>query len=373
LEKHRGSTKNIVRQNKREDSEMRIQSGWKKRRRFIFFLFFELLLTLFLSEMVSRFFWNIKYKVPFFQMDKIIYAFYPELKIFQNRVISSDNKTFDILLLGGSVLNKKWSDIERLLLEKLTYITKKKITIYNVARPSHTSLDSYYKYKYLDDKQFDLVIFYHGINEIRANNVPPSLFKRDYSHYSWYKYIVVFESYRPIIKYISLPYTVNYIVITLSNRLGISSNVHTRNPKQSWLKYGSSIKTVDSFKENLNRIIEIASLKGEPLLLMTFAYYLPENYDYDKFKAKSLDYTLHLSEIEIWGTPENVIAGLAAHNLVIQQISSHHKNVYFIDQYNLIPKNGEYFNDVCHLTYKGAEAFVNNILNLIKDLMNSLD
>ena len=350
---------------------MRIHLAWKKRRRLIILLLFELLLILFFLEIASRLFWNIEYDIPFSHTDNIIYAFYPELEAVQRKAIDPDNKSFDILLLGGSVLNNRWSNIETILLEKLTYATKKKVTIYNVARPTQTSLDSYFKYKHLQKQQFDLVMFYHGINETRANNVPQSLFKQDYSHYSWYKHLSDLEQYSPIIKYISLPYTLEFTITNVSRELGISDYVPKHSPKESWLKYGASIKTVDSFKKNLTRIIEISSLKKEPVLLMTFAYYLAEDYEEDKFMTKSLDYTLHSSPIKLWGTPENVIAGIVAHNSVIQQISQHYENVYFIDQEKHIPKNGEYFNDVCHFTYKGSEAFVNNIAGFIVDLMDN--
>src|SRR5215471_18848261 len=141
-------------------------------------------------EASSRLIWKLTFGVPFFSPEKMYYVFYPELKSVEKRRIPAHDGQIDILLLGGSVLNPNFGNIARVLEERIAYETKKPVRIYNLAKSAHSSADSYYKYRHLMDKHFDLVIFYHGINEVRANNVPPSVFKPDYSHYSWYKQIV---------------------------------------------------------------------------------------------------------------------------------------------------------------------------------------
>ena len=48
--------------------------------------------------------------------------------------------------------------------------------------------DSLWKYRYwYDGYDFDLVMFYHGINDSRANNYPRDVFRDDYTQFSYYQ------------------------------------------------------------------------------------------------------------------------------------------------------------------------------------------
>src|SRR5258707_744797 len=49
-----------------------------------------------------------------------------------------------------------------------------------------SSRDSLIKYLQLGDDQFELVIVYDGINDVRMNCCPREQFRDDYSHCSWY-------------------------------------------------------------------------------------------------------------------------------------------------------------------------------------------
>ena len=101
---------------------------------------------------------------------------------------------------------------------------------------------------------------------------------------------------------------------------------------------------------------------------MTFSFYVPRNYSLEKFESKSLDYCLYYSPIEIWGTPKNITNGITVHNEIIKNFSGYSDSVTFIDQNALIPKNRLFFNDISHLTQKGCEKFVDNILSRINDI-----
>jgi CDP-glycerol glycerophosphotransferase (TagB/SpsB family) len=98
---------------------------------------------------------------------------------------------------------------------------------------------------------------------------------------------------------------------------------------------------------------------------MTFAYYVAWDYSPALFASKELDYTLHDKPIELWGTPGNVVAAITAHNAVIRELAASRDGVTFVDQEQLIPKRGAYFNDICHFTHLGTEAFVANLLDPI--------
>ena len=328
----------------------------------VFYSICMVIAVLLLAEIASRVFLAIRMDAPFFMPGRIIYNYYPELKAVKESVIDKEDGYFDILFLDGSALNNRWGNIEELLLDELESRTNRKVRIYNLSMPAHTSLDSYYKYKYLDDKQFDLVLFYHGINELRINNCPPSLFRSDYSHYCWYEDVNILEAHKEI-NFTTLPYALHYLAIKIRQRythLPMSDE-----PIAEWLRYGCEIKSASCFRKNLTGILETALKKRETVLLMTYAFFVPEDYSLEKFQNKSLDYVGYKNPIEIWGEPDNVVKGINVHNEIIRDISGRYKNVIFVDQDGLIPKDGSYFDDICHFSEKGCKRFVGNISGLI--------
>ena len=336
------------------------KKNWKKKVvHFSIYLVYFLLLL----EVCSRGLWAVRYGVPFFESEKIIYAFYPELREVEQEEIRREDGYFDILLLGGSVLNDRFGSVRQILLEKLTLKTIEEVRVHNLAVPAHTSLDSYYKYRRLLDKNFDLVLFYHGINEVRANNSPRSLFKKDYSHFTWYERINELEKHREI-SLIAFPYTLKFLLLVAMHRIGLSEHTPVK-PTEEWAQYGDVIKTAASFEENLTSILRIADRKKEGVLLMTFAYYIPGDYSLIKFNNKALDYGKHSKPIEIWGKPANVAAGITTHNEIIKDVARRYNHVSFIDQNMLIPKSGQYFDDIAHFTCEGSESFVDNVLEAI--------
>jgi hypothetical protein len=320
-----------------------------------------------LVEVAARSYLTIAENANFLHPETVLYKYYPELGNLKQERVDGDDGYFDILFLGGSVLNPEFGEIEQLLLDKLTDTTGRDIRIHNLSAGGHTSLDSYYKYLKLGDKQFDFVFVYHGINEVRANNSPDDVFRNDYSHYVWYRSINLIENHQEL-KYLAFPYVFAQALMQYRDRLDPPDLLPTYIPKSKWTRYGGSIKTVPALSANLRKIIDIAIERDEPLLLATFAFHVPADYSLEKFEAKSLDYGRHMSPLEVWGEPQNVITGLLTHNKVIRDTawdSPPETQVMLVDMNSLIPKDGEHFNDVCHLTYVGAEKFADNLLPFV--------
>ena len=328
-----------------------------------------LLLLCLLLEFSLRYFLKIRDKASFFDPKTIIYYYYPELKEITETPISNNDKFFDILILDGSALNDKWGNVKSELYKQLEGTGMKNVKIYNVAVPAHTSLDSRIKFEWLKDKDFDLVIFYHGINEVRFNNCPDSFFKSNYLHYLWYNEIINIVKHKEI-KYTVIPYLIESLKIGIQKKFKLRKYASIYNPDPEWVKYGAKIKTSSEFRKNLEQIIKLAGLKNTPVMVMTFAYYIPSDYSLDKFNSKKLDYSKHRSPLEWWGNPENVKSGMDAHNQVLKNVVSTntYRKLYFIDMNNLIHKNGKNFDDACHFTQEGSREFASYMIPVIQKI-----
>jgi hypothetical protein len=314
----------------------------------------------------ARAFWRLSNGVSFRNPGRILYAYYPELQRVDTERPAKGDKFYDILLLGGSVLNKDWGSVEEALREQLAYNGHRNVRIFNLATPAHTSRDSWLKYAALGEARFELVIFYHGINEVRANNAPPEIFREDYAHYSWYEIVNSLASYHGTTSF-ALPHTLHYLAIRIRQTLTKDRYVPTHIPRKDWVQYGQDPRSAVSFKHNLGAILDLAARRGDRVLLMTFATYVPEDYSLEAFKEKRLDYGSHWTPIEIWGAREHVLKTVAVHNEIVRSLAAQHEGVLFVDQARLMAGNPLYFNDPCHFTVVGSLKFVEYLLRGLKE------
>lgn len=318
------------------------------------------LATVALMEATVRVFWRVAYDVPLSRPDRMLAALYPELwQVEWKGRDLADQRPARVLLLGASVLHPAWGNVEQALRERLTVRLGRPVVTFDMAAIGHTSRDSLVKYRALAGSRFDLVVVYHGVNDARANNVPPERFQADYSHYAWYASVRALESCRP---WMVLPCTLRFLAVHVRDRLGLVTYVSTDAPRPEWIGYGSDIKSAAAFEANLRELVTTAHDRHEPVLLMTFATYVPANYSAEAFAARTLDYTLHLSPIELWGAPANVREAVARHNAAVRKIAEDDPAVFFVDQASAMPKGGRYYNDLCHLTAEGSSVFVANML-----------
>lgn len=281
------------------------------------------------------------------------FVIYPKLRAVISRY---DPEATRILLLGGSVLESSAPSIRG-------SDGGRPVKVYNLAQSSHTSLDSRYKYEYLvaQGYAFDYVVFYHAINDVRANNIPPELYQEDYGHYSFYKLAKkVFKEDT------SLAYLVRatrpgfllykkWIDLTQKERMIYQGGPKFRD-KVEWLAYGKDIKSEKDFRKNLLAITELAKKQHAKLIVPQFAFNLPADYSLEKFNNRTLGYAYRYIDCcaaELWGVPENVVKGIEAHN-----------NVIFAERQNYVylPTDGisaeiTNFTDICHFSEKGNEKF----------------
>jgi hypothetical protein len=321
------------------------------------------------AEVASRAFWSAGYGVPFAHPDRILYAFYPGLLRIDTRAPRSDDAFYDVLFLGGSALHGDYGEVEQALREQLAYAGQRNVRAFNLANRAHTSRDSRLKYAAVGDARFDLVLVYDGINDARANNAPPSIFRDDYGHYSWYEIVNTLAAYHGSASF-ALPYTLHYLVIRMRQTVRPDRYAPTEGPRDEWLQYGREHRSAESYRHNLGAILDLAVRRGDRVMLMTYATYVPDDYTPEAFEQKRLDYGLHLIGIELWGRPEDVMGTVAAQNTVVRELATQHPEALFVDQATLMAGVPRYFNDVCHLTVLGSSKFVENLLPPLRPLLH---
>lgn len=323
-----------------------------------------LLLTVALTaaglELSARTWWWAEHGVPFARPSRVLYAWYPKLARIDRARPSVDDATFDVLLLGGSVLHKRWGAVPQLLRERLSAQLERDVRIFNLADDAQTTHDSRTAYAAIEHARFEWVLVYHGINEARANNVPPALFRPDYGHYVWYELVDAMAPYHGR-AWLALPYTLRYAGLRLRQRAAPERYVGLNEPREDWLAYGSVLHSTASFRANLEAILETARARGDRVVLATFATYVPDGYSREAFLAGQLDYNGHRFPVETWGRREHVEAAVAAHNEVVRELAARF-DVDFVEIARAMPGTGVLFQDICHFTRRGSEWFVDEIL-----------
>lgn len=320
-----------------------------------------MLLMLLAVEGILRTYLCMKHGARFFAPARMILKSYPMLKT----PMAAETAEPSVLLLGASVLEPDFGSVAEDLGTALEEVGLLHPGVFNTSYSAHSSRDSLFKYEALESTPFDYVLFYHGINEVRANNCPPDVFKEDYSHYAWYELLNVYHRHRNTLKVSVIPYAMDYIACRLTQMIRKQAYIaQFDRPPEPWLGYGSNILTAISFSNNLEDIIGLAESRGEKPVLMSYAYHLPPDYTLAGFTNKTLDYAEHTLPAELWGEPAHVVKGIQTHNQVIRNIADH-RDVIFIDFEKMVPKSGIYFNDICHLSPKGCSLFGSTVAEAI--------
>lgn len=333
------------------------RSGWmrlpRSRPRRALFLGAYLLFCLALPAGGLGLYWSLRAGKPLAGSIDVWDYYYPELRAIGASSPRHDDDRFDLLLLGGSVLEPAWGDVEHLLRERLEAEFPGRFRIDNLARSGHTSRDSLLKYSHLAGQQFDLVFAYEGINDVRMNNVSREMFRDDYTHCAWYR---GFEKRRAAGS-ISLPAAIGQQLETLGESIEFGA---PRDMAQAEL--GREIKTARTVAGNLAGIARLAAERHDPLLLATYAWYIPADYTRERFESQMLDYSYRADGrscgAEMWGRPDLIGPVIDAQNTAIRELVADDARLGLVDLERAIAKAKVNFVDPCHLTAEGSRAFV---------------
>ncbi len=320
---------------------------YREKKRELTLLLISCIVCLIILELFSRMLFANANRLPFmYSAEEMIYPALYNLK--QNYTDEGVN----ILLLGGSVLfeNSK-------ILKEMG--RRHAFNFYNAAYIAHTTLDSLYKYKYLikNKLKFDYVIFYHGINDVRLNNIPSKFYRDDYSHYYYYKLINIVFKYNEPKSALFLKSTLGYNFYNLFCRVYSLTRFRKMKfvpydiPVPELTQYGCEIKSAKSFRKNLNKIAMLSKKEKAVLIVPYFAF---------QQSLANADMT------NIWGNPENVVKGIIRHNEIISETQGRFVTI----NTKAISVDRPIFTDICHFTIQGQKKFGELIINKLLSLSN---
>jgi hypothetical protein len=284
---------------------------------------------------------------------------------------------FRVLGLGASAfVTREFQPRFQELLNQAPFFRQRDLSVRvaSTGVPAHTSLDSLWKYQYwYGGYDFDLVLFYHGINDARANNYPREVFRADYTQFPYYRrFAPVFDwiERHPLL---SRSFAATFGVSLVQRaKVQLAPSFEREAPYNNpvddpWLVEGGDLKTPPVFSRNVEEVLRIARERGQKVLLLTYAYYLPSDYTNERFFAKQTDYSFAPESVatEVWGRKQNVVAAIEAHNARIRRLAELHPDALFFDMERYMPKDREHFIDICHWTDRGRETFARGVLEAI--------
>lgn len=236
-----------------------------RRDRTVLFLGIYLLFCVGITWGAARLFWHFTATVPLTESPTVWDFYYPRIREsgLVGRHVTRTDQRFDLLLLGGSVLEPSWGSVQKVLETRLERLIPGRWAVYNLSRSAFTSRDSLLQYEHLDDQRFDLVIVYDGINDIRMNSCRPEQFRDDYSHCAWYNGF----ARRLAAGSISLP------AATFERLQTAVEVIPLGTPDAHLIDYGGDPQTPRTLRANLETIARIAKERGDPLLLQSYASY----------------------------------------------------------------------------------------------------
>jgi hypothetical protein len=310
------------------------------------------------AEVSARLYWMLGRKTPFFGTQRIWRTYFPEVaeSLVDQAPAARRDAPFAVLVLGPSVWHPFFGDLGARLEKGLAHKLGRPVRVYNASYPTRNSRDALVLYRHLADHRFHLVLVYHGINDAAMNNCPASLYRNDYTHVARYKSLQLLE-HHPEHPWLAFPFTLLDHFNRGAMKFGLVDEASLK-----YIELGNEVKTPPAFRANLEAILALARERGDPVLLTTFAYYLPGNYSQEAMLAHRLDYARHLAPVEMWGPPRGVTRTVNAHNAIVRDLAAHTPDVRFVDLARLMPASGRYYNDPCHLSARGCRAMAKLLL-----------
>jgi len=234
-------------------------------------------------------------------------------------------------------------ELESILKSKLGH----PVEVNNCGQGGYNSADILVRFALqIIDTQPDVVIIYHGYNDIRAYLT--NSFESDYSHARrnlgetyWQFYLA---SKIPVIPIKVLNYLINQWM-PVSVRNSLLDNVS----KGDFNIGADPALGLKTYQRNLQHIIDLCRCNNIRVILSTYCHYL-----HDGIKGESLHQRYaHIVELE-----NDVMRKLASKN-----------GLSLVDNARLVPKDEKYFVDSVHFTPEGMRLIAKNIGEVVSEVL----
>lgn len=271
------------------------------------------------------------------------------------------NGTFRVLFMGGSTVycdRSAWEQTHvRLLETKLReQFPKRKIEVLNTGMHWYTSQHSLQNYLFrLQDFEPDLVILYHGINDLCRSFSPEKLsygpFRSDYGHYFGPVARLVLKQHRAV--KIPTPQCLHDFV----NEVLFSD---LRSLKPHSVKDFPSLK---SFRRNMRRFAQILKLDKVPLILCSQAFIYRQDLD-EKARAQLWMNSAFCQQGGVYPDLESMARGMNQFNEASRAIARE-AGLPFVELEPHLPKDLEHFHDDVHTTEKANAIIAERVFQRI--------
>lgn len=312
------------------------------------------MLALVLLELGARAVLRFGAGISLVRPDTALVSYYARLGPLLAREVRNDDDRIDVLLLGGSVLDERWSAIPHALAERLEQATGRPVRIHGAAASAQTTRDSAVLFEALAGQDYDVVLLYHGINDVRAGAVSNDRFRPTYAHVRRYRDLDTLLAWQDGVP-AALPYALARTWDGLGDLFGREFADGER-PRPDDAELAADRKTVAPFRANVEQVLDAARSRGIPVVLPTFAIWTPPDYSEAAFDARELAYGRHRIPTEAWGAPEVVPDVVDAHVEVVRELAQT-DGARLVEVAGAISGDATHFDDICHLTVAGAVRF----------------
>ncbi|WP_162844756.1 SGNH/GDSL hydrolase family protein [Roseivirga pacifica] len=238
-----------------------------------------------------------------------------------------------VLILGGSTSYSV--DLPRITAENVN--NKGSYSIVSCGKPRYTSYINRVNLEHnLMAYKPDIVVLYMGINDAIYNNFTWVDDKPEVGFFNW-------KSYTSWLSYDVLKY---YLIDK-----GIRGNPEFAT---------GALRSEEIFDQNVRAIIKTADQFGVEVILSDFAIAYPTT---DK-RLENKMLRMEPQMKHFWGNISSTRYAVERHNAIIKKLAEEY-GLSLVSVFDKVPKNSEYFVDICHMTTKGKYVLANEIAKAI--------
>lgn len=290
---------------------------------------------------------------------------------------TKNSNVYRIFILGGStVLNKKTpyeKTFAKLLENRLNkYYKDLRIEVLNAGADGYTSEHSLIQYLFnIRDFKPDLIIMWHGINDMTASCTPPQFtkgpYKPDYSHLlgPLHNMVSYYYSPKPIVSLISVDFLFHLLKTSLfSDLLNRTLLSNKQLIKPDGKPIDMNFPSLNEYKRNIQETVNVIRADDIQLIMANQPYLYNVRID----KKQYWDIQWLCKSNNTYPSLSSIIKNIDTFNRVSKSVAEEN-NIRFVDLESKLPKTKTYFSDDVHFYNAPGNEIVANAL--FEEIINS--